>query len=61
MEKSTRQDIAYAVNQCARFVSDPKESHAQAIKQIGRSVVSSVSAGSIFFGIFAVIHLFVLV
>ena len=36
LEKSTRPDIAYAVHQCARFSSDPKQSHADAVKHIGR-------------------------
>ena len=36
LEKSTRPDIAYAVHQCARFSSDPKQSHADAVKRIGR-------------------------
>ena len=36
LEKSTRPDIAYAVHQCARFSADPKQSHADAVKCIGR-------------------------
>ena len=36
MEKSTRPDITYAVHQCARFSADPKQSHADAVKCIGR-------------------------
>jgi hypothetical protein len=31
LEKSTRPDIAYAAHQCARFCTDPKESHVQAV------------------------------
>ena len=31
LEKSTRPDISYAVNQCARFTHDPKKSHTEAI------------------------------
>ena len=31
LEKSTRPDISYAVHQCARFSSDPKKSHTQAV------------------------------
>ena len=36
LEKPTRPDITYDVRQCARFVSNPKDSHAQTIlNQIG--------------------------
>jgi len=31
LEKSTSLDIAYAVHQCARFTSDPRYSHKQAV------------------------------
>ena len=34
LEKSTRPDIAYAVHQCARFSSDPKIEHAQAVEYL---------------------------
>ena len=36
LEKSTRPEIAYAVHQCTRFCANPKKSHAEAVKQIGR-------------------------
>jgi hypothetical protein len=32
LEKATRSDIAYAVLQCARFVSDPKIEHGDAVR-----------------------------
>jgi len=35
LANTTRPDIAFAVNQCARFSSDPKEPHATALKRIG--------------------------
>jgi hypothetical protein len=47
LEKSTRPDLAYAVHQCARFSHDPKESHAQAIKQIGRYLMANRDKGII--------------
>jgi hypothetical protein len=36
LEKSTRLDISFAVNQCARFSSSPKQSHAMAVRYIVR-------------------------
>jgi hypothetical protein len=36
LEKSTRPDLSFAVHQCARFSSDPRKSHATAVKYIGR-------------------------
>ena len=36
LEKSTRADIAFATHQCARFSSDPRESHGKAVKWLGR-------------------------
>jgi len=47
LEKSTRPDIAYAVHQCARFQSDPKESHAKAVKRIGRYLLATRDKGYI--------------
>lgn len=36
ISSNTRPDIQFAVHQCARFTHSPKQSHAQAIKRIGR-------------------------
>ena len=47
IEKSTRPDIAYAVHQCARFSSDPKESHATAVKRIGKYLLATKDEGMI--------------
>jgi Reverse transcriptase (RNA-dependent DNA polymerase)/GAG-pre-integrase domain len=47
LEKSTRVDIAYSVHQCARFAADPKESHAAALKRIGRYLVGTQDKGLI--------------
>ena len=33
---NSRPDIAFAVHQCARFCSKPKQTHGQAVKLIGR-------------------------
>jgi Reverse transcriptase (RNA-dependent DNA polymerase) len=41
LEKCTRPDIAYAVHQCARFASNPKEEHTKAIKLIGRYLLGT--------------------
>jgi hypothetical protein len=47
LEKLTRVDISYAVHQCARFASDPKQSHAQAVKYIGRYLLGTREEGII--------------
>ena len=47
VEKSTRPDIAYAVHQCARFSSDPKESHANAVKRIVKYLLGTKDQGII--------------
>ena len=36
LEKATRSDISYDVHQCARFVSDPKREHGDAVRWLGR-------------------------
>jgi Reverse transcriptase (RNA-dependent DNA polymerase). len=36
LKRGTRSDISYIVHQCARFTSNPKEQHGQAIKWLGR-------------------------
>jgi hypothetical protein len=47
LEKLTRPDIAYAVHQCARFMSNPKQSHGEAIKRIGRYLLASRDKGMV--------------
>ena len=47
LEKSTRPDIAYSVHQCARFSADPKQSHATAVKYIGRYLMRTRDKGII--------------
>jgi hypothetical protein len=41
LEKSTRPEIAYAVHQCARFSSNPKQAHANAVKYLCRYMMAS--------------------
>ena len=48
LEKSTRPDIAYAVHQCARFSSDPKIEHGEAVKWLGRYLRATRDKGLIF-------------
>jgi len=36
LEKCSRPDIAYATHQCARFSSDPRKEHGEAVKWLGR-------------------------
>ena len=47
LEKSTRGDLSYAVHQCARFTSEPKKSHANAVRQIGRYLIGTKDKGII--------------
>lgn len=45
LEKSTRGDLAYSVQQCARFMSDPRRSHGEAVKRIGRYLLGTRDKG----------------
>jgi hypothetical protein len=47
LEKSTRPELAYAVHQCARFCSNPKRLHGEAIEHIGRYLLSTSEQGII--------------
>jgi hypothetical protein len=47
LEKSTRPDISCAVHQCARFSADPRNKHAEAVKRIGRYLLSTKDKGLI--------------
>jgi hypothetical protein len=40
-------DLSYAIHQCARFCSEPKESHAEAVKRIGRYLIGTKDKGII--------------
>jgi hypothetical protein len=48
LEKSTRTDLAYSVRNAARFSSDPKVKHSQAVKRIGRYLLGTKDKGIIF-------------
>ena len=41
LARNTRPDIEYAVHQCARFQSDPRKPHGNAIKRIGRYLLGT--------------------
>jgi hypothetical protein len=47
LEKSTRPELAYAVHQCARFCAEPRRSHAEAVKRIGRYLLTTKEQGII--------------
>ena len=47
LEKSTRGDLSYAVHQCARFSICPKQSHAEAVRHIGRYLIGTKDKGII--------------
>jgi len=42
---TTRPDISFSVNQCARFSHDPRETHATALKQIGCYLKATCNRG----------------
>ena len=45
LEKSTRPELAYPVHQCARFMSNPKKSHGEAVRRIGRYLLGTRNEG----------------
>ena len=45
LEKATRSDISFATHQCAHFVADPKKTHAQAVRWLGRYLLHSKRKG----------------
>jgi hypothetical protein len=47
LEKSSRPELAYAVHQCARFSNDPRRSHGEAVKRIGRYLAGTADKGMI--------------
>ena len=47
LEKSTQPDISISVHQCARFSEQPKHSHAEAVKRIGRYLLATRDGGLI--------------
>jgi hypothetical protein len=47
LEKTTRSDISYITHQCARFTSNPKKEHGQAIRWLGRYLKATKEKGTI--------------
>ena len=45
--KLTRSDVSYAVHQCARFVSDPKLEHGEAVRWLGQYLKGTKDKGTI--------------
>ena len=45
LEKATRPDISFATHQCARFVADPKKTHARIVRWLGRYLLHSRKKG----------------
>jgi len=45
LEKSTRCDLSYSVHVAARYASDPKKSHADAVKRIVRYLIGTKDKG----------------
>ena len=48
LKGSTRPDLDFVVHQCARFSEDPKASHEQAVRQIGKYLLGTKDRGVIF-------------
>ena len=48
LKGSTRPDLAFSVHQCARFSEDPKASHKQDVRQIGKYLLGTKDRGVIF-------------
>lgn len=46
--KNTRPDIKYAVHQCARFQTNPRQPHYNAVRRIGRYLLAKIDEGIIF-------------
>jgi hypothetical protein len=47
LEKATRSDISFAVHQCARFVSEPKREHGEAVRWLARYLKGTKDKGTI--------------
>lgn len=48
LERATRCDISYITHQCARFASDPKDEHGQAIRWLVRYLIGTKDKGMTF-------------
>ena len=46
LERSCRPDIACIVHQCARFSTDPRRDHGQAIRWLGKHLKDDVNEGT---------------
>lgn len=46
--RSSRPELAYYVHICARFCLEPKKSHAEAVKHIGRYLIGTKDKGMVF-------------
>ena len=47
LERGSRSDIAYITHQCARFTSNPKFQHGEAIRWLGRYLLATREQGTI--------------
>ena len=46
LEKSCRPDIAYIFHQCARFSTDPRKEHGQALRWLGKYLKDNINEGT---------------
>jgi hypothetical protein len=47
LEKATRSDISFPVHLCARFVSEPKREHGEAVRWMARYLKGTKNKGTI--------------
>ena len=47
LEKGSRSELAYAIHQCARYSTDPRKDHGDAVRWIGRYLLGTPSKGLI--------------
>ena len=47
LERGSRSDISYAVHQCARFTTDPKKEHGEAVRWLARYLKGTKDKGTI--------------
>ena len=47
LEKGSQSELAYAIHQCARYSTDPRKEHGDAVRWIGRYLLGTPNKGLI--------------